>query len=486
MTGAMGGSEDLPLPDATTQMPAAFAGPPPGTEAPLKPWYRRRGPQVALGLGLLTLLGLGGFLLYQSLEDDAPRTVSVLRFDRTDVDGNPIERDVIGTVIGQTGDEEQFLWLNPANVPATEPALVRTNSSTGRALFRWTPLTDVEIPAEWMSTITLTEVFAAEESLSASEFVCSLERRDEDVLDVTLAVVFDNPGDLRAPRTATYGFTDFSFLAGDIVVCAISNGVAAAVAEPIAVSLSTETPGPGDPVTVTVTNAAPGDPVVVQLGVSDEVTSADASGNASATVIAPVEPGDAIGIVRVGLVEFPFTVIVQLPDIPETTITSTVPAETTTTTAATTESTTSTVPAETTTTVAAQGTLMDVVDSRTDLSRLRDLIDLADLRGTLSDPAATITMFAPNNDAFDALPAEGPNLTDPDIARRIVLTHVHNGGKLSAAEVLALLQIDVVQPGPHAVDAAAQTIGGVNIIEADVDGGNGFLHILSGVLTPAD
>jgi uncharacterized surface protein with fasciclin (FAS1) repeats len=166
------------------------------------------------------------------------------------------------------------------------------------------------------------------------------------------------------------------------------------------------------------------------------------------------------------------------------TTTTTLAPETTTTTAAT---TTTTEPADTTTTVAVQGTVMDVIDNRADLSRLAELIDLAGLRDTLSNPAATLTMFTPNNDAFAAAETapDAPNYSDPGVVERILLTHVHTGGKLTADEVFALPEIAVVEPGPHAIDAAAQTIGGIGIIELDVDGGNGLLHVLNGVLTPA-
>jgi uncharacterized surface protein with fasciclin (FAS1) repeats len=415
----MSESEDLPLPDATTQMPAAAAGPPQGTDSTAKPWYQRPGPLLALLFGVVAVLGLGGFLLVQSLDDDGPSTVSILRFDRTDVEGNPIERDLIAEVTGQAGAEDRFLWLIPPNANAPDPALDRTSASSGRAEFQWGPTNDVEIPEEWTSTITLIEQFGAEESLVANNFDCSLERRGQDAGLVTIAVTFDNPADLTAPRTATYLFPGFSFLAGDVMTCVISNGVAVAVPD----TSTTTTPPPAETTTSTTTTTLP-----------PETT---------------------------------------------TTTTTTLPPETTTTT--------TTLPAETTTTVAVETTVMDVIDSRADLSRLAELIDLAGLRATLSDPGATLTMFTPNNDAFaaaESAPA-APDYSDPAVVEPILLTHVHTAGKLTAAEVFALPEIAVVEPGPHAIDGGAQTIGGVAIIEVDVDGGNGFLHVLNGVLTPA-
>jgi hypothetical protein len=94
---------------------------------------------------------------------------------------------------------------------------------------------------------------------------------------------------------------------------------------------------------VTVTGAPPGDPVVVRLGVEEESTIVDASGNATVMIAAPNQPGDAVGTVNIGIVDFPITVTVQSA-IPATTTTTTP-----TTTAPTTTTPTTTAPTTTTT-----------------------------------------------------------------------------------------------------------------------------------------
>ena len=79
-----------------------------------------------------------------------------------------------------------------------------------------------------------------------------------------------------------------------------------------------------------LTNAVPGDPVVVRLGVTDEATTVHASGTATATVGAPNELGDAVGTVQVGVVDLPFTVTIHATAAPiETTTTTALPAPTT-------------------------------------------------------------------------------------------------------------------------------------------------------------
>jgi len=427
-------------PEPTTQIPAAGGssphGPPPAAppladDSADRPWYRRPGPLAAAVIGAIVALGLGGFLLATALaDDDEPSTVSILRFDRTDVDGNPIQRGLTAEVTGEPGSEDAFLWLAPPNVAAPEPARQTTNGA-GRAVFRWAPVDDLESSEGWKSTIELVEQFTAEESLEAADFRCMLQRRGLDEGNITLTVSFDQPADVTAPRMATYRFPNFSFLGGDVVTCPVGSGPA--VAPPSASS------------------SVPADTTTT---VPDTTTTVPDTTTTTTTV-------------------------------PATTTTTTVPATTTTTTV---PATTTTV-ADTTTTVAVQDSVMAVIDARADLSRLAELIDVAGLRATLSDPAATLTLFAPNNAAFAAFESSGsaPDLADPAVVESILLTHVHNAAKLSSVDVLALAEIVVVQPGPHAIDntVTPPTMSGIGIIEGDVDGVNGFIHVLDGVLTPA-
>jgi len=178
------------------------------------------------------------------------------------------------------------------------------------------------------------------------------------------------------------------------------------------------------------------------------------------------------------------------------------PIETTTTTSTTVPETTTTV-AETTTTVAPEttvpvvtvppqpeATLWDVILNSPDLSELRALVELTGLQDVLSDPNATLTLLAPSNQAITTAAGGvgAPDFTNPAIVESVLLTHVDNTQKLLITQILALVppEFVVVNPGPHAIDAAANppTIGGAQILVADIEAANGVLHVIDQVLLP--
>jgi uncharacterized surface protein with fasciclin (FAS1) repeats len=180
------------------------------------------------------------------------------------------------------------------------------------------------------------------------------------------------------------------------------------------------------------------------------------------------------------------------------------PVETTTTTTTTTtvpETTTTTIPPETTVaptttlpivTVPPQpeATLWDVILNSPDLSELRALVELAGLQDVLSDPNATLTLLAPSNQAITTAAGGvgAPDFSNPSIVESVLLTHVDNTQALLITQLLALdpPEFVVVNPGPHAIDAAANppTIGGAEILVADIEAANGVLHVIDQVLLP--
>jgi uncharacterized surface protein with fasciclin (FAS1) repeats len=182
------------------------------------------------------------------------------------------------------------------------------------------------------------------------------------------------------------------------------------------------------------------------------------------------------------------------------------PVETTTTTSTTIEettTTTSTTVAETTTTAAPatsapvvtvppqpEATLWDVIVNSPDLSELRALVELAGLQDVLSDPNATLTLLAPSNQAITTAAGGigAPDFTNPAIVEAVLLTHVDNTQALLVTQLLALdpPEFVVVNPGPHVIDAAANppTIGGAEILVADIEAANGVLHVIDQVLIP--
>ncbi len=124
---------------------------------------------------------------------------------------------------------------------------------------------------------------------------------------------------------------------------------------------------------------------------------------------------------------------------------------------------------------------MQVIEGRADLTTLVSLIDLAGLRETLADPGASLTLFAPDNDAFAALLAgpDAPDVTDAAVVRDLLLAHVDTDAALLAAEILALTEVPVANGGPQPVDPGPPaTIGGAGIVEADIASANGVIHVI--------
>jgi transforming growth factor-beta-induced protein len=128
---------------------------------------------------------------------------------------------------------------------------------------------------------------------------------------------------------------------------------------------------------------------------------------------------------------------------------------------------------------------------------------------TLSDPEAVLTVFAPTDAAFAAVPADTLKavLADQKMLTDVLLYHVHVSeatGDVAAAPVAfadvaaALTATDAPKDGikvPTALAGKDLTIsldadgnpvinGSVKIISHDIDAANGIIHVIDGVLLP--
>jgi uncharacterized surface protein with fasciclin (FAS1) repeats len=158
------------------------------------------------------------------------------------------------------------------------------------------------------------------------------------------------------------------------------------------------------------------------------------------------------------------------------------------------EETTTTEAEETTTTEAASddsssedpGTIVDVASSQPDFTTLVTAVDAAGLVETLSGEGP-FTVFAPTNEAFEALP-EGTLdtlLADPTGALTDVLTlHVIEGEVDSAAALAAAGTCVDTLGGSVAVemDGDNLTVGGATVTTTDVPASNGVIHIIDAVI----
>ena len=170
--------------------------------------------------------------------------------------------------------------------------------------------------------------------------------------------------------------------------------------------------------------------------------------------------------------------------IEETTTTSTIVEDTTTTQAPATSVPVVTVPPQ------PEATLWDVIVASPDLSELRALVESAGLQDVLSDPNRTLTLLAPSNQAITtaATGVGAPDFDNPSIVEAVLLTHINDAEPLLITQILALdpPEFVVVNPGPHAVDASSNppTIGGAQVLVADIEAANGVLHVIDRVLIP--
>ena len=168
--------------------------------------------------------------------------------------------------------------------------------------------------------------------------------------------------------------------------------------------------------------------------------------------------------------------------------TTTVPATTTTVAA-----TTTTVVA-TTTTVAVTASIYDVLAAEPTFSELVTLLDsqgLEDVKAVLSDPAQSITLLAPTNDALPDDIGTG----DPAEVRRTLLYHGLNGAFDAALLTPGSYDTLLDDGGTPATVEVNVSGGNISVTDApgppvpvvapnDLPAANGFVHALGGVLTP--
>jgi uncharacterized surface protein with fasciclin (FAS1) repeats len=142
-------------------------------------------------------------------------------------------------------------------------------------------------------------------------------------------------------------------------------------------------------------------------------------------------------------------------------------------------------------------TVADVVAGNDDFSTLLAAVEAAGLTDALADPDATLTVFAPTNDAFEAaltdlgLTAE-ELLADTETLTSILTYHVLGevvtSGDLAGAgteeitvETLSGEELIVIVGDAGDVTFRDQS---ANVTTADVEASNGVIHIIDGVLLP--
>ena len=139
-------------------------------------------------------------------------------------------------------------------------------------------------------------------------------------------------------------------------------------------------------------------------------------------------------------------------------------------------------------------TVVDVAASDQSFSTLVTAVDAAGLAGTLSGDGP-FTVFAPVNDAFAALPAGTVDtLLAPENKAQLtsVLSYHVVPSKVLSSDLSDGMTVMTVQGQPLTVgvqgDAVTLTDASGNtasVVQADVEAGNGVVHVIDHVLLPS-
>jgi transforming growth factor-beta-induced protein len=138
--------------------------------------------------------------------------------------------------------------------------------------------------------------------------------------------------------------------------------------------------------------------------------------------------------------------------------------------------------------VVVPGGILDIVQTAQyagSFSTLVTAVQAANLVDTLKG-AGPFTVFAPTDDAFNALPTGVlDDLLGNMTALTEVLTYHVVAGKYMAADVVALTSLPTVQGGNLTITIPnGVKIDGANIVLTDVECSNGVIHVIDAVLIP--
>jgi len=134
------------------------------------------------------------------------------------------------------------------------------------------------------------------------------------------------------------------------------------------------------------------------------------------------------------------------------------------------------------------GTIVEVAADAGQFNTLITAATAAGLDDELSDPNADLTVFAPTDAAFEALPAGTLDalLADPDALADILLYHVL-GSEQDANEVLGQAFIPTLNGQAIAIDengSGQATASGAVIVSTNIDASNGIIHVIDAVMLP--
>ncbi len=126
--------------------------------------------------------------------------------------------------------------------------------------------------------------------------------------------------------------------------------------------------------------------------------------------------------------------------------------------------------------------IVDIAISNDSFTTLVGALQAAELVETLQGEGP-FTVFAPTNDAFEALDA----VPSGDVLKEVLLYHVA-AGKFAAADLLESGTVTTVQGDEvtiEMVDGKVLLNGSIEVVTADIEASNGIIHVITGVLVPS-
>jgi uncharacterized surface protein with fasciclin (FAS1) repeats len=128
--------------------------------------------------------------------------------------------------------------------------------------------------------------------------------------------------------------------------------------------------------------------------------------------------------------------------------------------------------------------IVEVAVSAGSFNTLVQAVQEAGLVETLSSEGP-FTVFAPTDEAFDALP-EGTldALLADEEALRTVLTYHVVAGEYMASDIIEMESLTTVQGEEIAILVADGNVNNVTVIQTDIEASNGVIHVIDQVILP--
>ncbi len=138
------------------------------------------------------------------------------------------------------------------------------------------------------------------------------------------------------------------------------------------------------------------------------------------------------------------------------------------------------------------GNIVEVATAAGSFPTLLAAVEAAGLVDALSDGGASLTVFAPTEEAFAALPegALDALLADPDAMADVLTYHVL-GSEVSVTTALDIApsKVETVQGGDVAVTSRSDEYLYINtskVVDYDIEASNGVIHVVDSVILPPD